>query len=706
MEALPGLREDLTLLPAEHDEYGSPNWTIHDPVRNRYYRIGYAAFEMLNRWFVGSVEALIQRMQTETILNISTDQVREFIRFLHANSLIERTGQDAAQEFARIERAGKPPLWKWLVHNYLFIRIPLWRPDRFLQKTLWFANLLASRRTQQLIVAVGVIGILMTLRQWDRFATTFMQFTNWQGLAWMALTLTSAKILHELGHAYTATRYGCRVPTIGIAFLVLYPVLYTDTSDAWRVTSREQRLRIGAAGIRVELALAMIATFMWHVVPAGALQSMAFLLATTTWLSTLLINLSPFMRFDGYYLLADYLRVPNLQQRAFNFARWHLREVLFGLKAQPPEPLPASRRNQLVVFAYLVWVYRFFLFLGIALVVYHLFFKALGIVLFAVEIIWFILLPVFAEFKVWWHERKRARITPRAYVIALLLLIGLVLLLIPWHHKINAPALLQAARQTPVMNVNAGRIESLLVEDGQFVEAGAELLRMTSPQLASERRLLSLQIQAAEILLAQSRSGAGALADVTRQEQEVLRLRAEMSKLAAREANLIVRAPIAGNVRDLGDTTRPGVWVPAKSLLARIVDRTSSPRIVGYVSQTDIARLDKPATARFIPEHVTAKIITIKIDSIDQLGIGALDMPQLASVNGGPINTRVTDSGLLQPTDALYRITGHVLDNPLHNSFAIFLAQRGSLEIKAPAISLAGRWYEALAAAFLREFTF
>lgn len=287
---LPPLRDDLTLLPASPDKNGAPAWSIHDPVRGCYFRIGHAAFEMLSRWDRGMSDRLVASVRAETVLDPDEDDVRRLSVFLRANGLVSREDPAATEEFERIERAGWPAWWKWLVHNYLFVRIPLVRPDRFLERTRWLADSVASPVVGWLILLLGAIGIFLVLRRWDAFTATFLSFANWQGLVWLGITMTGAKVLHELGHAYTAKRYNCRVPTMGVALLVLYPVLYTDTTDAWCLTSREQRLRVGAAGIRVELALVLICTFQWSFLPEGPAKSAAFLIATASWVTTLLIN--------------------------------------------------------------------------------------------------------------------------------------------------------------------------------------------------------------------------------------------------------------------------------------------------------------------------------------------------------------------------------------------------------------------------------
>ncbi len=184
-------------------------------------------------------------------------------------------------------------------------------------------------------------------------------------------------MVHEFGHAYTTKRFGCRVPTcMGLALLVMVPVLYTDVNESWKLTDRRHRLAIGLAGVTAELCCAAIAMCAWGFLPNGPARSAAFLVATSTWITTVLINLSPFMRYDGYYVLSDWLETPNLHQRAFALARWWLREKLLGLDDPPPEALPESRRRLLVFFAFLTWAYRFTLFLGIAAVIYHFAVKA------------------------------------------------------------------------------------------------------------------------------------------------------------------------------------------------------------------------------------------------------------------------------------------------------------------------------------------
>lgn len=280
-----------------------------------------------------------------------------------------------------------------------------------------------------------------------------------------------SKLAHELGHGLTAKRFGCKVPTVGVAFMVLWPVLYTDTADAWKLRSRRQRLAIGVAGMAPELSLAAAATLVWSFLPDGPLRSAAFVMATSTWLLTLAVNLNPFMRFDGYMLLSDLWDVPNLQERSFALARWRIREALFGFGDPMPELMPDGRRRRLILYAVGTWVYRLFLFLGIALLVYHIFFKLLGLFLFAIEIWWFILRPVVTELKSWAGRRGDLRLNRRTAVTFAAGVLALAGLFVPWRTQVAAPALVQPATQATLYAPAPARVTELAVREGDRVDA-------------------------------------------------------------------------------------------------------------------------------------------------------------------------------------------------------------------------------------------
>ncbi len=653
--ALPPLREDLELIAGPRAFDGAPTWTIHDPVRNRYFRLGHAAFQLLSRWPLGEGRRLLADVNATTTLRVEAAELMRLLRFLQQNDLLAVASPEEVRGLAEKQARRRQHWALWLLKNYLFIRIPLVRPDGLLRRLLPLAGPLFGRGFLLASLTAALLGLALAARQWESFVTTFLHFLSWEGAAYYAAALLFAKVLHELGHAFAAKLNGCRVPTMGVAFLVLWPVLYTDVTDAWRLSSRRERLRIGAAGMGAELALAAWATLAWSFLPDGPLRSACFLLATVTWIMTLAINLNPFLRFDGYYLLSDWLGVQNLQERGFALGRWRLREALFGLGLPKPERLGRRLERRLIVYAYATWVWRFFLFIGIALLVYHLFFKLLGLFLMVVELAWFIGRPLANELRAWWDLRGRLRPTVNLAVLLTLLGGGLAALLVPWQTHLRAPAAIEAAHAVELFPPGPARLEAILATEGAQVAAGQPLYRLANPQLAQRQRLAELKLAALqhEILRRSvSRRSSGELGVLEEQLAESL---ADLRGLRAQAARLRVLAPQAGRLADVPEHLEAGRWISGRQSLGRVVDRGGL-RLSAYVTAAQLDRLAVGSRATVYPDDPGRAPIPAVVSAIATADLAELEDPWLASVYGGPIAVQPDAQDRLIPVEPVYRL--------------------------------------------------
>ena len=440
---LPKIRDDLKLLETSVGEDGSKKWLLFDPIQNKYFDIGIDAFDLISNWKSDiELEEFIKILEQKDY-EIDKESLQTFVDFLINNNLIVCEDSKYTSRMINIQKQSKQNIFKWLIHNYLFIRVPLLKPDVWLEENKRKIDFLYSNLWQNIVLFLGFIGIVFVLRDWENFTSTFMYLFSKEGFFYYFLSLVFVKSLHELGHAFTAKRLGCKVPTMGVAFLVLFPVLYTDTTDAWKLKSKYKRLKIVVAGIKVELYLALIATFLWSFAPDGIFKSILFIIATTSWISSVLINISPFLRFDGYYALSDMTDTKNLQPRSFAMARWFIRKNILGLDEVKPEFLTKKKENFFIIYAILTWIYRFFLFLGIAVLVYYFAFKVLGIILFLVEIVWFILLPVYKELKIWWTKRESVSLNRRNISSLGFIFFFLLLIFIPWNSTIKMPTIVE-----------------------------------------------------------------------------------------------------------------------------------------------------------------------------------------------------------------------------------------------------------------------
>ena len=655
-QALPQLRQELGLFPAPPQRDGSPVWSLHDPAANRFYLITWAAFEMLSRWHLGSPQAVATAVNQETTLQVDEQDVEALVPFLEGHFLTEPRGATTTERILTSRSRMRSSWWLWLVKNYLFFRVPLVRPQRFLDLIAPLASIFFTPYFPALMLLLACSGLLLVARHWDQFIHSFTAFKSLEGILALAITIPLAKIIHELGHACAAHRYGCKVPAMGVAFLVLTPMLYTDTNEAWKLSSRRQRLIIGSAGILAELALAVLATWAWLLLPDGPARGAAFFLATTAWIMTLALNASPFMRFDGYFILADLLSIPNLHSRSFAFGRWWLREALFGFGDPEPETVTPGLRRFLILFALAVWLYRLVLFLGIALLVYHLFFKALGIVLFAVEIIWFIALPISSEIKVWMQRRSEIGPTSPALIrTLLLLLIGLLLLLTPWQSTVRSPAMLGAAREQRLVAPAAGRLVAFPADLQTLIKSGDPVARLTSPDL-DQRTLESLP----SATLSRWQVNQQSFNEELLSQGQVLQKKLQgdtgiIRSLQGEEDRLILRAPFDGTVVYKNEDVMPGSWVAPREWVASVADLSRN-RIDVYLEEKDLKRIRPDNKATFIPDALEYGSFSCTVAEIDQVSITPLDDPSLASSYGGPIATQQDSQYELTPVSPRYRV--------------------------------------------------
>ena len=693
---LPPLRADLRLLPAAPDDDGSPMWVLFDPLRNRYFQLDLRGLRVLRQWRTGAAPETVAAAAADRGVEVDARDVDGLAQFLLANGLTEASTPEDTARLTKQHAQGRTRWYQFVLHRYLFIRIPLVRPDPFLARNLHRVRFLGSRAVRLGVLGLGAIGILLALRQWEAFASTFVGFLNWQGVVWYILALIGVKTVHELAHAFVAHHHGCRVPSMGVAFLVLFPVLYTDATDTWRLSRGRDRLTVALAGVSAEIAIALLATFAWSFLPPGGLRDAAFFVATTSWVTSLLINLTPFMRFDGYHALSDFWGIHNLQPRAFDLARWQLRETLFGFGEPPPESFRPRRRRLLVAYAFATWLYRLVLFLGIALLVYHLTFKVLGVLLFVLEIGWFIGRPILQEIVAMARRPLRwNRPTLRTLLIAGLLVAALF---VPWRSTVPLPAVLDAATHARVYPPEAGRVAAVPVSVGDSVKAGDILLRLEKP-------LLQLEAQKArerqDLIRARLDRRAGSGRDLAAEEVLRKRLaeqRMRLEGLRERQGELVVRSPVDGVVKRRAEL-QVGQWVGREQLLAELVG-TTGVDVIAYVREQARWRVRVGATGVFIPNDGVHEALDVRVTQVEDVGAKRLEHDLLANQYGGPLPVRNAQGRRdLRLAEGTYQVRLAVQGEPGIPDWRV----RGRASIQAPAESLAGRFLRYAASVLIRE---
>ena len=186
------IRDDLDLHASSTTIEGHPTWVIHDPVRNKFFQIEWRVFEVLRRWEYGTAELIAKAVNRETALNISNKFVEQVSTFLSTHQLFRVEDNHGTKLLTEIRKKTRKSLWSWMLHNYLFFRIPVVKPDQFLTRALPFVRVLYSKTVLWLVLTCLFSGLFLLAQQWDVFVGQLIDFFSIRGLFYFNIELPSA----------------------------------------------------------------------------------------------------------------------------------------------------------------------------------------------------------------------------------------------------------------------------------------------------------------------------------------------------------------------------------------------------------------------------------------------------------------------------------------------------------------------------------
>jgi len=571
-QVLPLFRKDLKLYPGPDEADGSPTFNLHDSVRGQYYKLGWKESLVMKCLKPGMTpDDLAEEINRVSTIRVDGDDIDRIFFQCAALDLL-RIPKGSEYYTAKVE-AGKTNIWYWIFQHYLYIRLPLLNPDRFLQKTLAYVRFLGGKWMFAVYIVLTLFGLYLLLGRFDEFLHTFTYFFNLQGFLIYAVAITSVKFIHEFSHAYVGKRFGLHIPTMGVAFLVLWPVLYTDVTDGWKLSKRWQRVAISFAGIAAELVVAGLSTLAWSLTSPGMLQSVFFVLATTGWISTLAINMNPAVRFDGYYILSDLLGIDNLQYRAFRVLRWRCYDFFFRIKISPPEEdLSPTMINILTTYAAYTYIYRIILYTTIALFVYFKFTKVLGIILLLAEVIFFIIYPFIYEVKELYMVRKLWTWNYRSILTTAIIAFLAAWFILPLPHQDTYPAVIMPSKMQVLYVPYDSTVQAIYVSRNEYLQQNQPILNLSSKSFLKELGTALLQKEAVE---ADIRSLSFDKTDINKLAQKQAELQQASDyymELLKKKEQLSMKASLPGLLFSWNNDLKSGQSVAEGAVLGKLAD--------------------------------------------------------------------------------------------------------------------------------------
>ena len=609
---------------------------------------------------------------------------------------------DAAPDFGELQarrRRHENLRWRQRFANPLSLRFPLVDPDAWLCAALPRLGWLFGRWGGLLWLATVVAAAALAGQYWQELTSNIVdRVLSADNLLLTIVVFPLIKLLHELGHALVTRQRGGEVHEMGIMLLVLMPIPYVDASAATAFADKRCRMLVGAAGMMVDLFVAALAVFAWIALEPGTARAVAYNVILVAGISTLLINGNPLLRYDGYYILADWLEMPNFAKRASEQIAYFVNHHVFGL-AEIPSPARDRREGAILVsYGLASFIFRMVMMVAIIEGVASRFFL-FGVVLAIAAAVGLLVMPLIKVASYLFYGQALARKRRRALSAsgAFLVLALVVLLVLPWPASTLTEGVVWADEQSVLRPAVDGFIVELLADPGARVKAGQPLIRLADPGLTAHLASTTAQVIELDARYDLARTDTRAAAEMVNDlRPEVLAAQAE----ARRSVNDLVIASHCDGVFVMPDATDAiGRFVPRGEVLAYVTGCSANVRVVVPEAEGDLVSR-RTSEVEIRATHRLATLVVARMEREVPAATHELPSAILGAQGGGKI---VLDPGHREANQSLQKFFLVDLRLPAGESLP-YVGERIHVRFALQPEPLAWQWYRSVRRAFLRSF--
>ena len=666
-ERLASLRPRLLPSVNVHRQHfrGALWYVLQNPASNEYFRLSDGAYHFAA--MLDGRRSVIQvwRLCTDTFKDVAPTQgeVVELLTRLHAANLLQGVAAPDAEALFRRHRSRRWREVKGFVRNFLFIRIPLWDPDRFLDRWVPVLGKIFTGYGFALWGAIIIAGLWAVGGHTKDLTRQAAGVLDPQNVPLLYLALVLLKIFHEMGHAFACKRFGKlsgaggEVHQMGVTLLVFTPLPFVEASSAWAIRSKWHRIMVGASGMLVELAIAALAAILWTYTAEGtSLHALAYNVMFIASVSTLIFNGNPFLRYDAYYIRLDLIEIPNLDSRSKAYLSFLIKRRLWGLTgAHDPSHSPGER-VWLVIYAVAALIVRITVSAGIVIFLGSRFFMlGIGVGMF-MAITW-LLLPLRNLLR---HlaiapELEGVRIRAVTATGAIGVLLATVVGLWPAPDRLRIEGVVEPVSYAIIHMKTDGFVEDFLASGRQTGPQGPVLISAASPVLKSRYDQLEAEYHRLQIQLKHARSREPAAVQIT--EEKLAAMQEQMDRSRQELANLKLRPPIKGTWvapdidRMRGQYLKQGTRVGTVADLDRLRIRA----VAGQTVAAQVIREARPMVDIRVKGQPD-RSLRGRIETIIPAGQDRLPSVALGFAGGGSIRTTLDDPEGRQTAEPFFEI--------------------------------------------------
>ena len=712
-------RPDLTA--SRHRYQGTGYWVVKEPVGLQYYRFHDEEYFILNM-LDGHVslqqikDGFEQRFAPQ---KITFGDLQQFIGMLHRSGLVISNSPGQGKALRHRGRKKKNKELRGKFTNIFAIRFRGFDPERILGAITPWVGWIFTIPALLFFVALFLAASLLLATQYETVydrLPTFQQFFAADRWLILAATMGVVKVLHEFGHGVSCKKFGGECHEIGFMLLVFTPCLYCNVSDSWMLPNKWKRVWIGAGGIYVEMILASIAAFVWfYTEPGTTINDLCLNMMILNVISTVMVNGNPLLRFDGYYILMDYLEIPNLRQKSTEVLKRWFQETCLGLELQDDPFLPQRGKLWFGLFTIASVIYRWVVVFSICWFVIKVLepygLQAIGRMLAVAGFSGLIAQPVIQTWKFIRTPGRLAKVKrPRLFAtLGIVAAVFAAIAYIPLPHHIDCAFEIVPRDAGSVYAGTTGRLVST-VEPGSRVSAGDPIAILENPELKirladlhGEQRLAELQLLNVGL---RSRGDETLKAQLNTHQEILTSVQDLLEKTEQEVERLTIRAPQDGFVlppperkpQDQGDGRLPG-WIGTPlseenvgALLTEddLICDIGSPDAFVAVLVIDQGDLPMVRTGQSVDLMLDSYRMTYYSGELTEIARQPLEAvsSSLASQTGGGLQTEIDPrTGQVKPRSVSYqaRVPIENWETPLRPGY------RGSAKVHVDPKSLGAR---------------
>jgi multidrug resistance efflux pump len=351
----PSLRSDLII--SRHETSEGARYVVKDPLTRRFFRFRHAEYAIARRLDGATpLDVVARDVSAELDVDADAESLKPFIEQLRRLGLLQTD---------RPPSGDRHPIRQRILGSPLYIRVRAFDPDRLLDRLLPWVRFCFTPHFVVLAAALIVWAVATAVVNWQDFVQDLARLFRFESLflAWVAILAVTAA--HEFAHGLTCKRFGGHVHEMGFLLLYFQPAFYCNISDAWLFPEKSKRLWVTFAGAFFETFIWSLATLTWWVTEPDTWVSFVAMIVMATSGIKSFFNLNPLIKLDGYYLLSDYLEIPNLRQRSVGY----LKALVGRIFGSSGGGLNVTRRERRIYVTYgvLAVVYSYWLLSVIAL---------------------------------------------------------------------------------------------------------------------------------------------------------------------------------------------------------------------------------------------------------------------------------------------------------------------------------------------------